>query len=322
MTSSVDYYYCPKCDEVVKKSKVRGTNKVIEKGEGLYCNGKLGSTDHELTKLIKENGPPTQKYNLSLKFLAISTIGSFIVGFLTWLFTAINDFSEPLGLGFIISFIIFIPSWLINEFYITKKRTHEEIKIKALSESKKEKLKKAYGLDWYYSFLNGNDLLLFIGVIVVITIIVPLRILSKIDLSPKVNMTFYFMIGLGIFFVPVFFYMYLTKGSMIKLVPTDEKETKNIIRRVLAKNGIPFEEKKESYQNLGKGSTLIDFDKKRTKEFVLEELNLKILTFEDYRSHYINLTYNRIERWLYKRKEGTDMIEEIKNSIDQHIDEY
>lgn len=317
------YYYCPECDKAVLASKAMKKDQIVRKGRTAYCDGGLSSTDHELTKLMIEDGPPTHDTNLSKKFSSLSLLGSAFTAFIVWYLATLIQVPEPLEIAMMSAISFFVISVLINSAYFDKRNTEEEIRQKALARDEKEKIKKAYTLEWKDNLYgSGSQLSIALGLLLFFFVILPFIVLQNRDFTHKetVVLTFFMIFGVGFFFSVI--YMFLNSCWITKLVPLSEKETKNLIEETLKKNDIDYEIKKQDCYQMD-GYNFLKSKKTGTIDrYVSNELDLEILTSKDYRGRSIFLKYNRIKYLLHKRTRGHDIIGSIKDTIDTFVDFY
>ncbi len=317
------YYYCPECDKAVLASKAMKKDQIVRKGRTAYCDGGLGSTDHELTKLMIVDGPPIHDTNLSKRFSSLSLLGSAFTAFIAWYLATLKHLPEPLGIAMMSAISFFVISVLINSAYFDKKNTEEEIRQKALARDEKEKIKKAYTLEWQDNLYgNGIPLFIVLGLLLFFFVILPFIVLQNRDFTHKetVVLTFFMIFGIGFFFTMI--YIFLNSCWVSKLVPMSKKETKNLIEETLNKNDVDYEIKPQDYYQMKDHNFLKWEQTENIDKYVSDELDLEIITSKDYRGRYVSLKYNRIKNFLHTRTRGHDIIGSIKDTIDTFVEFY
>lgn len=306
-----DYYYCPKCDKAILKARALKKDKIVKKNNTPYCTGKLSSSKHDPVKLMIEEGPPTYRVTISWKFFLISILISTFTAFITY--TSVKPIDLTM-ITFAASMMLLTP---LNARYFGRKKIHDKIRRKALSNTKKEKIREIYGLDWKDNLYGGIEFFIALGIFVFFFTAAPYILMLKNDYSKEVTTVFRFFILSGFLFTAAFLYLYLKSSSITKLVPTSEKDTRELIRNVLKRNDIPYKVKIVYYSKLGNSK-----ERKSVKKYVSDKIDLEIETLNDHKGRYIEINYNRLKNWMHKRVRGLDLIEAIKDSIDTYVEYY
>ncbi len=315
-----DYYYCPECDTAALDAVRKG--EVIERDDTLYCVGKLGSRQHEPTEVELVSGPPVYTNIMDKRIFSYIFSISIASGFLAWFYLFLRGIPVAITAGLLIFFSVLMMLMVIVSGFFNDEQIQEEIRKKASIDNKKEMIRKVYGLEWKYGRYNGWYFFLSMGMITLTFLILPYAMLFENDLTNELKIFFGFT-GIGFGFLSFFMILFLSYSSDQKLVPTNKKETHKIIKRALVNNGIQYKTESQDYfhmKKLFKDSSA--GEKYMNPKYVCDDLNIEMSTGEDYRGRYIDLKYNKIKNWRYKRKHNEDLIGSIKDTIDTFVEFY